>query len=249
MQIQFGKLLLRYLVFIGIPYLIAKRIEKVLLNRLDPETKAKLNEELKRFPEINNVSEKTQDDLCTRGGGGPVGIWFTKVFVLDFAIKVAIGTGIGATVWGSTADNAATNVVKFATAILQSPGNKFKNLYKKLRNIDPQHTQDIREIVLDKNLSVKDKLELVRIKVEQTVKTLKGAKRTKFILFVMATLMFFFGGQLTGSVTFFTAVMERLRALLGMDGEEDLKGALIDVYREYNSPLPEELAKAIENIS
>ena len=65
----------------------------------------------------------------------------------------------------------------------------------------------------------------------------------------MATLIFFFGGQLSGSVSAFTALMERLRALLGMDGEEDLKGALIDVYREYNAPFPEELAKAIENIS
>lgn len=248
MQIQFGKLLLRYLVFVGIPYLIAKRIEKLLLNRLDPETKAKLNEELKRFPEIDNVSEKTQNDLGRRGGAAPVGLWLTKVFVLDFAIKVAIGSSIGATIWGSTADNAAANVVKYGTAILQSPGNKFKNFCKKLRGIDPQHTQDIREILLDKNLSVKEKLELVRIKVEQTVKNLKGAKRTKFILFVMATLIFFFGGQLTGNVAVFTAVMERLRALLGMDGEEDLKGALIDVYREYNAPLPEELAKAIETI-
>jgi hypothetical protein len=103
--------------------------------------------------------------------------------------------------------------------------------------------------LLDRNLSVKHKLELVRIKVEQTIKTLKGAKRTKFILFVMARLMFFFGGQLSGSVNVFTALMERLRALLGMNGKKDLKGALIKVYREYNPSLPEELAKAIENIS
>lgn len=249
MPIQFSKLLLRYLVFIGIPYLIAKRVEKILLNRLDPETKRRLNEELKRFPEIDNVPEKIQNDLDTRGGADPVfGLWFTKVFVIDFAIKVAVSSGLGAAIWGSTADNAAANVVKFGTAILQAPGNKFKNFYKKLRGIDPQHTQDIREILLDKNLSVKDKLELVRIKVEQTVKTLKGAKRTKFLLFVMAILIFFFGGPLTGNIVSFSAVMERLRALLGMDGEEDLKGALIDVYREYNAPLPEELAKAIEKI-
>ena len=219
-----------------------------MLNRLDPETKAKLNEELKRFPEIDNVSEKTQNDLDTQGGADTVGLWLTKVFVLDFALKIAIGSGIGATIWESTADNAAANVVKFGAAMLQAPGNKFKNLCKKLRGIDPQHTQDIREILLDKNLSVKDKLELVRIKVEQTVKTLKGVKRTKFILFVMATLIFFFGGRLTGNVALFTVVMERLRVLLGMDGKEDIKGTLIDVYREYNAPLPEELAKAIENI-
>ena len=250
MQIHFRQLLLRYLVFIGIPYLIARRIEKILLNRLDPETKRKLSENLKRFPEIdNNVPEKIQNDLDTRGGADAVfWLWGTKLFLKDFAIKVALSSGLGATIWGSTADNAAANVVKFGTAILQAPGNKFKNFYKKLRGIDPQHSQDIREILLDKNLSVKDKLELVRIKVEQTVKTLTGTKRKNFILFVMAILIFFFGGSLSGNIVSFSAVMERLRALLGMDGEEDLKGALIDVYHEYNAPLPEELAKAIENI-
>jgi hypothetical protein len=256
MQIQLSKLLLRYLVFIGIPYLIAKRLEKFLINRLDPEIKTKLNKELKRFPEIetvseneiDNVSKNTKDGLNTRGGVGPVGLWFTKVVVVDFAVKVAIAGGIGATIWSNIADNAAANVVKFGTAILQAPGNKFKNFYVKVRGIDPQHTQDIREILLDKDLSINEKLELVRIKVEQTVKNLKGAKRTKFILFVMATLLFFFGGSLTGNVAAFTALMDRLRALLGMDVEGDLKGALIDVYFEYNAPFPEDLAKSIEKI-
>ena len=241
--------MLRYFIFIGIPYLTAKRVEKVLLNRLDPEIKAILNEELKRFPEIDGISGKTRYDLKVRGGAGPITIWFTKVFILDFAMKIAIGTGIASTIWSGTADSAASNVIKFGTAIIQSPGNKFKSLYKKLRNIDPQHNQDIREILLDKNLSVKDKLELIRVKVEQTIKTIKGTKRTRFILFVMATLIFFFGGQLTGSATAFTALMERLRALLRMEDAEDLKNALIDVYRGYNSPLPKELAKAIEDIS
>lgn len=241
MQIQFSKLL--------IPYLVAKQVEKILLNRLDSDTKMLLNKKLKRFPEVDNLSEKTQNGLGTRGGTDPFTLWFTKLFVLDFAIKVTLGSGICASIGGSTADTAAFNIVKFGTAILQAPGNKFRNFSQKLRGIDYQQNQDIREILLDKNLSVKDRLELVRIKVEQTIKTLKGAKRTKFILFVMATLIFFFGGNLTGNVAVFTAVMERLRALLGMDGEEDLRGALIDVYREYNAPLPEELAKAIENIS
>ena len=151
--------------------------------------------------------------MGTRGGGGLVGIWLTKTFVLYFAVKVAVGSGIGATVWGSMADNKAANAVKFGTARLQAPGTKFKNLYKKLRNLDPQHTQGIREILLDKDLDVKDKLELVKIKVEQTVKTLRGAKRTKFLYFVLASLTFFLGGHLTGNVIVFTAVMERLRAL------------------------------------
>ena len=135
MQIQLGKLLLWYLVFVGIPYLIAKRIEKFLLNRLDSETKTKLNEELKRFPDINNVSEKTQNELGRRGGADLVTLWFTKVFVLDFAAKVAIGRAIGTTLWENMADNAAANLVRFGTAMLQSPGNKFKNYEVLILNI------------------------------------------------------------------------------------------------------------------
>ena len=43
-QIPFNKLILRYLIFVsGIPYLIAKGLEKIMINRLDLEVKAKLN--------------------------------------------------------------------------------------------------------------------------------------------------------------------------------------------------------------
>lgn len=167
------------------------------------------------------------------GGAGLVTFWFTKVFVIDFAVKVAIGAGIVATTWGSTADNAAINVVKLGTAILQSPGNKLKNFYKKLRGIDPEHSQNIQEILLDKNLSITKKLELVRIKVEQIAKNLKGVKRKKFILFVMTTLIFLFG-LLTGNIGVFAVIIESLRALIKMNRKEGFIGAFIDVYCEYN---------------
>jgi len=55
MQIQFGKLLLLYLVFMKIPYLIVKCVEKILLHCLDLEIKTKLNEELKIFPQNNEL--------------------------------------------------------------------------------------------------------------------------------------------------------------------------------------------------
>jgi hypothetical protein len=82
--------------------------------------------------------------------------------------------------------------------------------------------------------------------VEKTIKNLKRAKRIQFLLFLMAALLF--GGSLTGNITAFAALMDRLRALLGMDTEEDLNGALIEIYRKYHAPFPEELAKSIENI-
>lgn len=65
MQTTFSKILLRYLFLFG-TFLVARRIEKFLLSRLDLETKKKLNEKYhKRFPELDNISEKTKEDLST----------------------------------------------------------------------------------------------------------------------------------------------------------------------------------------
>jgi len=49
-------------------------------------------------------------------------------------------------------------------------------------------------------------------------------------------------------------LFQRLRARLGVDNtEEELKNALIEIYREYNAPLPkellpEEIQAAIKNL-
>lgn len=65
MQTTFSKILLRYLFLFG-TFLVARRKEKFLLSRLDLETKKKLNEKYhKRFPELDNISEKTKEDLST----------------------------------------------------------------------------------------------------------------------------------------------------------------------------------------
>ena len=259
MQQQFGQLVLRYLIFVGIPYFLARRLEKFLINRLDPETKARLNEELKRFPEeevqkfphIEGISENTKTALDQKGGTDPISVWFTKVFILDFGIKVAILGGISSTIWSSIADSSVQNILKYAAPILASPGVKFKTFYNKLRGLDESYNQDIKAILLDKNLSILEKSELLKIKIEQTLKNLKGVKRRKFIIFIMATLLFFFGGGAfiePGNVAVFGSLMERLRALLGLDSEKDIKDALIEVYFEYNAPLPKELVESVKNL-
>ena len=64
--INMQTILLLYLIFFGIP--LARRIEKFLLSRLDLETKKKLNEKYHkrfRFPELDNISEKTKEDSST----------------------------------------------------------------------------------------------------------------------------------------------------------------------------------------
>jgi hypothetical protein len=242
-----SRIFLRYLIFVGIPYLLARRIEKFLMKRFDPETRSKLNDKLKKLDDhdLPNLSKSSKDALNNRGGFD-VGIvaWVSKVIIADFATKTAIGCAIGATIWGDTADKAAGTLAKYAAAILSSPGNKFRKLFNKLKGIE-HHEQDIQQIILDKQLTTSDKIELLKIKVEQALRELKGPRRIKFILFVLSALLFFFGGGTLfgpGNIVALSSLFERLRALLGGDTtEEDLKKALIEVYYEYNAPLPKEL--------
>jgi hypothetical protein len=247
MEAQLGRFLLRYLVFIGIPYLVGKRIEKYMWHRLNPEIKQRLNKELKKLPKIENISDETRNALDNRGGAGPgVLVWLTKLIVVDFGLKSAIAGGIFATIWSGNADTAAGQIAKYGSAILTAPGHKFKNLYKRLKRLkglNPQHTQDIREILLDRELDDMDKLELLKIKIRQAFKELRGPKRKEFILFVLALLLFSLGGNTTAFCWF----LHRLKALLGTgtDDEDNLRNALIQVYWEYNAPLPKEL---VENL-
>lgn len=57
----------------------------------------------------------------------------------------------------------------------------------------------------------------------------------------MATIIFTLWGNV-GSLAFF---MERLRGFLGRDDETDLRDSIIDVYYEYNAPLPKDLVEKI----
>jgi len=55
-------------------------------------------EDIQKFPDIEGVSENTHIGLDNHGGAGPVAVWLAKVVVIDFAIKIAIAGGIGATI-------------------------------------------------------------------------------------------------------------------------------------------------------
>ena len=59
----------------------------------------------------------------------------------------------------------ALRLVKYPGEIVVAPGNKFKRFYKILKGVNLTHTQDIREILLDKDLTLKDKVELLEIKI------------------------------------------------------------------------------------
>ena len=236
------KILLRYLIFAGIPYFLAKRIEKYFWKHASPELKKELNKKLKDLPELDTVSEHTKDSVDTRGGANPVILWITKVVMSDFAIKTAIAGAVGASIWSETADNAAAQLAKYGSAMLSAPGKKFVRLYRRIKGVDPQYSMDIKEILFDKELTNKDKVELLKIKIESALKNLKGSKRKQFILFVIATILFSVGGNFP----LFAWFMERLRALIGTNDDVDtIREYVIESYREFNAPLPQELVEIL----
>ena len=232
------RILLRYLLFVGLPYLIAKRIENYFWKHASPGLKKELNDKLKKGPEFNKISDHTKDSLDTRGGNNPVIFWLANLVMKDFAIKAAITGAVGASIWAQTADNAAAQLAKYGSAMLVAPGKKFARLYGRIRGVDPQHSMDLREILFDKDLSNRDKVELLKIKIESVLTNLKGSKRKQFILFLIALILFSVGGNFA----LFAWFMERLRALIGANDDIDtIRQFVIESYQEFNAPLPQEL--------
>ena len=177
------KHLFRYLIFIGIPYFIAKRIETYFWKHASPELKKELNKKLKELPELDTVSESSKDSLSNRGGSNPVVLWFAKLISEDFAIKTAVAGAVGASIWSETADNAAAQLAKYGSAILSAPGKRFVRLYNRIKGIEPRHSIDIKQILFDSELTNKDKVALLKIKIESVLKNLKGSKLFTFRTF------------------------------------------------------------------
>jgi hypothetical protein len=220
------KYVLRYLIFVGVPYALAKKIEKRYF---------KLNED--------SGDKSGGPELDFRGGE-----FFTAgviAFLMkDFACRVGITGWVGSTIWYDTADNAVEQILKYTGAIIAAPGHKFIRIIERFRNIDKNHTLDIKEILLEKNISSREKCELIKLKIQYALKNLKGKKRITFITTTMALLVFFLGN---GTPTF-AYFMASLRELLGgVNDQESLKNYIIDIYSEYNAPLPKELITQITN--
>ena len=211
------KIILRYLVFVVIPYFIAKKLEKHFWQNASPELKKQFKKQLKQIPQYDTLPEQNKESLDTRGENNPVVYWSTKVIIEDIAIKAGIAGVVGASIWSETADNAAGQLAKYGSAMLTAPGKKFVRLYKKIRKVDPQHSIDIKEILFDKYLTNEDKVELLKIKIKSTLKNLRGSKRKQFIILIISLILFSSGGNFT----LFAWFMDRLRLLLGANDDVD----------------------------
>jgi hypothetical protein len=233
------KYLFRYLIFVGVPYVIARKIEKAYLQSL------KLKNDIDTKPDNLVVDTDKKAELKIRGGSLSLATMGIVAFLMkDFAFRTALSGLIGSTIWSDTADTAVEQILKYSSAILATPGFKFTNISKKLLSIKSDHTLDIKEILLEKNISNKEKLELIILKVQYALKNLKGRKRAVFIATVLALLAFFLGNG-TPAFTYFMAGLREV--LGGKDDEDSIRDYIIDLYREYNAPLPEELVTMITN--
>lgn len=219
------KHLVKYLLFVGIPYAIAKKIEKrYLRSKNNPHNK----------PDSSAVD--------FRGGEILTATSIVALLMKDLAFKVALTGLVGSSIWSDTADTAVEQVLKYAGAIAAAPGNKFIKILKRFRGMNGDHTLDIKEILLEKNISNSEKYELIKVKVQYALKNLKGKKRVIFTTTTIALLVFFLGNG-TPAFSYF---MAGLREMLGAENDQDsLKGYVIDIYKEYNAPLPKELITQI----
>ena len=226
------RLIIRYLVFVGVPFVIARKIEKYFWENIDLETKKKIGNELTKIDKDNSTGKS----LDSRGGAlDPVTLRLIKFSMVHFGLKVVITAGVSTTIWSEAADKGVEHLVRYSSAIIAAPGRKLAKIASHFRGQTDQ-TLEIKEIVLDKRLSFEEKVELLKLKIDYALKNLKGKKRKQFILLLIATLTFFYGNNIVG----FTWLWERLRAFIGRgEDAEAIKDLIITIYREYNAPLPE----------
>jgi hypothetical protein len=233
-QANIVKYLLRYLLFVGIPYAIAKQIEKnYLRSRSKPYDKP---------DSLDNKPDSLPVDF--RGGELITLSGFVAFIMKDLAFRVAFTGLVGSSIWSDTADTTTGQVVKYAGAIAAAPGTKLLKILKRFRGMNGNHTLDIKEILLEKNISNEEKFEMVKVRVQYALKNLKGKKRITFITTTVALLVFFLGNGTPAFVYFMAGLREMLG---GRDDQESLKEYIIEIYREYNAPLPEELITQIAN--
>jgi len=239
----------QFLVFVFIQYFIfflrrGIKIFNLRWNTLYFSKKTKkINNELTKSN--NSIDNSTGKALDRKGRAiDPITISIIELIMVDFGIKVAIGGAFASSIWSESADKAAEHIARYSTAILAAPGRKIGRIVRRLKSINPDHTKDIKEILLDKNLTLEEKIKFLKLKMDYALKNLKGKKRKQFILFLIPALTFFYGNNIVG----FTWLWERIRAFIGReDDTEAVKEYIINIYREYNAPLPKELVVKISD--
>jgi hypothetical protein len=182
--------------------------------------------------------EKPKSGLDVRGSNPTASTGILALILKDRATKIAIISVFGTIIGNELHQEIISILLKSSPAILAAPGDKIRLNSKVRRILQNTDLADATEILLDNTLTNSDKLEFLKIKVKAILKGLKGKKRIYFIMTLLSLLIFLFGNS-TPAFTFFWA---NLRELFGAtDLSEDLDQYIIEWYKEFNAPIPEEL--------
>ena len=189
---KISKLIIRYLIYVGVPYLLARKFEKFFWKKINDETQTQIKEEL-----TNSTKGPTRKSLNRRGGEfDPITLVIIKRVMVHFGIKVAIVTGFTLSIYAESADRAVKHTVRYSNVILAAPSRELTRIVKKLKKINPEHSNDIKEILIDKEPTSEEKIKFLKLKIDYALKNLKGKKRKKFIFLLIALLTFYYGNNL-----------------------------------------------------
>lgn len=167
---KISKLMIRYLICVGVPYLLARKFEKFFWKKINDENQTQIKEEL-----TNSTKGPTKKSLNRRGGGfDPITLAIMKRAIADFGIKVAIVTGFTSLIYSEGADRAVKHIIRYSNVIIAAPGRKLTRIVKKLKKINLEYSNDIEEILIDKELTSKEKIEFLKLKIDYALKKLKG---------------------------------------------------------------------------
>jgi len=187
--------------------------------------------------------EKPKPELNLRGTR------VLKYLAKDKAVRFAVFSTFLTIIGAEFNQQLIDALIKCSRSLLACPGDKIRLSFKArkiLRYSQYANLEEIKEILLDEALTTSDKLEFLKIKVQATLRNLRGIRRKYFILALLSLLIFLFGNNTVAFTTFWSS----LRQLFGATPlSEDVDEYVIDWYREYNAPLPEELVRNIINNS
>lgn len=198
----------------------------------------------KFFPEKSKVITKETD---LRGGDNTLVPHVISLLVKDRAIKIAIASLFSTAMLNEFNEGILLGLIQSSPSILAAPHDKKRFFYlsKKVRRIlGTPDIIELRELLLDKHLSNHDKIALLKIKIESILKHLHGRKRIYFITTLLSLLIFLLGNN-TPIFTLFWASLPELFNTSEM--REDIDEYLIELYQEFNAPLPQDLISKVVN--
>lgn len=169
----------------------------------------------------------------------------------DKALRSAISILILGVAGTELTDRFRNSIINASPLLFNLPGldlnhQRIAKLFRTLPTLTSRELfQKLRDVMLDQDIPIEEKKEVIGKLFKAAFVSLKGIKRRLFFLFLLALL----GFVLTNSTPLFSALIALIRELASQVSTDDgLFEFIIDYYQEFNAPFPEELTELITKI-